>query len=247
MKLGGNTILITGGSSGIGFALAKRFAAAGSQIVVCGRDEEKLRDARKQLPGLHILKCDVASETERRSLVAEVSTRFPQLNVLINNAGVQTRPPSLKEGQGWEKHRQELAINLEAPIDLSILFLPLLMKQMSSAVINVSSGLAFAPLAFMPTYCATKAALHSFTLSLRYQLKGSPVQVIEVVPPAVNTDLGGKGLHTFGVPLDEFADHAVAMIEKGELEFGFGTSEKSRLASREQLNEIFAAMNSRPS
>jgi uncharacterized oxidoreductase len=165
--------------------------------------------------------------------------------VLVNNAGIQNRLPSLQQPQDWSRHRTEISTNLEAPMHLSMLLLPHLLKQPDAAILNVTSGLAFVPLAFMPTYCATKAALHSFTLSLRQQLKGSSVQVIEVIPPAVNTDLGGKGLHDDGVPLDQFADHAIAQIEKGSLEFGYQFSEKGRLASRAELDGIFAAMNNR--
>ncbi len=245
MKLSGNTILITGGASGIGFALAKRFAAAGSEVVVCGRRVEQLEEAKRLIPGLQTIAADVSTATGRQELADQVKKKFPKLNVLINNAGVQNRPPSLDKSQNWDTHAQEIAINLEAPMHLSMLILPLLLKQgRPSFLMNVSSGLAFLPLAFMPTYCATKAALHSFTLSLRQQLKsGTNVEVIEVIPPAVNTDLGGKGLHDFGIPLDEFADHAMAQIEKGELEFGYGFSEKGRLASRAQLDEMFSAMN----
>lgn len=128
---------------------------------------------------------------------------------------------------------------------LSMLFAPHLLGRASAAIINVSSGLAFSPIAFMPTYCATKAALHSFTLSLRYQLQDSPVRVVEIVPPAVNTDLGGQGLHDHGTPLDEFADHAMARLAQGDLEFGYGFSEQARLSSREGLDETFAALNDR--
>ena len=124
-----------------------------------------------------------------------------------------------------------------------MLFLPHLLKVESPTIVNVTSGLAFSPLAYMSTYCATKAALHSFTLSLRYQLKDTPIKVVEIVPPAVNTDLGGKGLHDNGVPLEAFANETMARVAAGETEVGFGFSEKGRLASREQLNEIFINMN----
>jgi uncharacterized oxidoreductase len=107
----------------------------------------------------------------------------------------------------------------------------------------VTSGLSFAPLANVPVYSATKAALHSFTLSLRHQLSTTPIEVIELIPPAVNTDLGGPGLHTFGVPLDEFADAVMAGLAKGEREIAYGTAEKSSRASREGLDEIFLRMN----
>jgi uncharacterized oxidoreductase len=243
MNLNGNTILVTGGASGIGFALAKRFADAGSEVIICGRREEQLKEAKKLCPALYALRCDVSLESERRELVERMAKDFPALNVLVNNAGIQNRVPPLRENQDWSKYRQEIAINLEAPMHLSMLFLSQLLSRPKAAVINVSSGLAFSPLAFMPSYCATKAAIHSFTLSLRYQLRETSVEVIEVIPPAVKTDLGGKGLHDYGVPLDEFADHVMARIAKGELEFGFQFSEKARLASRQELGEIFANMN----
>ena len=126
------------------------------------------------------------------------------------------------------------------------LFAAHLRKQSRAAIVNVGSGLAFAPLAAVPIYCATKAALHSFTLSLRHQLRGTSVEVIEIVPPAVNTDLGGPGLHTFGADVNEFADAVMARIQAGETEVGFGFSEGSRRASRDELDALFERMNSRP-
>ena len=126
---------------------------------------------------------------------------------------------------------------------LSMLLIPHLLKQKNPSIINVSSGLAFAPISFMPTYCLTKAALHSFTLSLRHQLKASPIEVVELIPPAVNTDLGGKGLHTAGVNLDDFSDHCMNCLAAGELEFGYESSEKRRLAVKEAIDPFFKVMN----
>ncbi len=243
MNLANNTVLITGGGSGIGLALATRFSKAGSKVIICGRRREQLEAAKRECPELILIPCDLSSESERHTLFSRVSRDFPELNILINNAGIQNRPPALTEAQDWEKHQQEIATNLEAPMHLSMLFIPHLLKQQTSAIINVSSGLAFLPLSFMATYCATKAALHSFTMSLRHQLSKTPIKVIEVIPPMVNTDLGGKGLHNEGTSLDVFADHTVKHLEAGDLEFGFGFSEKGRLASREQLNEMFLGMN----
>jgi uncharacterized oxidoreductase len=243
MKLNGNTILITGGGSGIGLALAKRFAKAGSQVVICGRREEQLELAKKETPALHAVVGDISTESGRETLFKQVSQEFPELNVLINNAGIQNRPPPLIEQQDWRKHSLEIATNLEAPIHLSMLFLPHLLKKKDPSLINVTSGLAFAPISLMPTYCMTKAALHSFTLSLRHQLKATPVQVIELIPPAVNTDLGGVGLHTQGANLDEFADHCMARLAEGQLEFGFESSEKRRLAVKEAVDPFFNMMN----
>jgi uncharacterized oxidoreductase len=150
---------------------------------------------------------------------------------------------SLLDAEPWSSTREEIAINLEAPIHLSRLFIPHLAKQQRPAIINVTSGLSFAPLARVPVYCATKAAFHSFTLSLRHQLRETPIEVIEVVPPAVDTDLGGPGLHTFGVNVDEFADAAMARVAEGELEVAYGFAEQARRASREELDAMFQRMN----
>jgi uncharacterized oxidoreductase len=124
-----------------------------------------------------------------------------------------------------------------------MLFVKHLIQKPEAAIINVPSGLAFSPIAFMSTYCATKAALHSFTLSLRYQLRDTPIRVVEIVPPKVNTDLGGVGLHDDGAPLEEFADHAWRELNAGKTEFGYGFSERNRLASREMLDQVFAHLN----
>ncbi|WP_151087832.1 SDR family oxidoreductase [Hymenobacter baengnokdamensis] len=246
MNLATNTILLTGGATGIGLALARRFVQAGSQVIICGRRPDKLREAQQQVPGLHFYACDVAVAADRVQLVQRVVADFPGLNVLVNNAGIQNRfqlaelPADLA---AWEAQRQEIAINLEAPIHLTALLLPHLRQQREPVVINVSSGLAFAPMAAAPIYSATKAALHSFTLSLRRQLADTGIRVLEIVPPAVNTDLGGVGLHTWAAPVDEFADSIVARLAAGEEEVGFGTSEAIRQASRAELDARFKQMN----
>jgi uncharacterized oxidoreductase len=246
MELAANTVLITGGASGIGLALAERFLRAGSDVILCGRREEKLREVQTTHPEMKIRVCDVASEAERLALLDWAVGEFPGLNVLVNNAGIQRRV-QLTETEEWGSTRQEIAINLEAPIHLSTLFIPHLSKQEHPAILNVTSGLAFVPLAGAPIYSATKAALHSFTLSLRLQLAGTPIQVIEIVPPAVNTDLGGPGLHTFGEPVDEFADAVMDRLRAGDLEIPYGFAAQANRASRDELDAIFQRMNaSRP-
>ena len=205
MRMTGNTMLITGGGSGIGLALAKRYAARGNRVIISGRRIEALAAAKRGTPELETLQGDVSSEAGCMALAEEARTRFPALNVLVNNAGIQNRPPPLLQPQDWSAHHDELATNLDAPLHLTILLLPHLAKAPFGAVVNVTSGLAFAPLAIMPTYCLTKAALHSFTLSLRHQLKDTALDVVEIVPPAVNTDMGGPSLHTFGVDVEAFA------------------------------------------
>ncbi len=245
MDITKNTVLITGGASGIGWALAERFLQAGSEVVICGRRADKLEEIQAQHPNVHTRQCDVGQASERVALLDWVRSDFPQMNVLINNAGIQRRVQLVNNQEDWSASQQEIAINLEAPIHLATLFISHLLQQPKAAIINVTSGLAFVPMAFAPVYCATKAALHSFTLSLRQQLSGTPIEVIELVPPAVNTDLGGAGLHTFGVPVGDFADAMMQGLEAGALEVGYGTSEKNRTASREELDEIFKRMNNR--
>ncbi|HEX8369466.1 MAG TPA: SDR family NAD(P)-dependent oxidoreductase [Pyrinomonadaceae bacterium] len=242
MELSGNTILITGGASGIGYAFAERFLAAGSEVVICGRREDKLQEAKAKHPEFHTRVCDVSDAAERAALFDWATGEFPRLNVLVNNAGIQRRV-NLSESEDWRRTRSEIAINFDAPVHLARLFIPHLLKRERPAIINVTSGLSFVPLANVPVYCATKAALHSFTLSLRQQLSETPISVIEVAPPAVDTDLGGVGLHTFGVPLDEFAGAVFQRLPQGETEIAYGTAQKASRASREELDEMFKFMN----
>jgi|SRR5450432_30946 uncharacterized oxidoreductase len=243
MNIIGNNTLITGGATGIGLALAERFLKAGSRVTVCGRREQALREAQAKNPGLKTHVCDVGSPAERVALLEWARREMPNLNVLVNNAGIQRRGVDLAETEDWASMHEEIAINLEAPIHLARLFASLLGAQKDPVIINVTSGLAFAPLAMVPVYSATKAALHSFTLSLRHHLSQTPIKVIEIIPPAVNTDLGGKGLHDFGVPLDEFSDSIFSRLQGDEVEIAYGFAQKSSQASRQELDAMFVQMN----
>lgn len=246
MKMSGNTILVTGGASGIGLALAERFLQAGNEVIICGRRPEKLAEAKAKHPELQTRICDVGSEQDRLALADWAKQEHPALNILVNNAGIQNRMNLFEaDAQDWSRYQQEIAINLEAPIHLSMLLLPQLAGKPNATIINVSSGLAFTPLAFAPIYCATKAALHSFTMSLRHQVAAQQIEVVEVVPPAVQTDLGGPGLHTFGEPLEAFADAIFEGFGRGDQEIGYGMAAKSMRMSREQIDEAFARMNTR--
>jgi uncharacterized oxidoreductase len=243
MDLGSQTVLITGGASGIGWALARRFLDAGSDVIICGRRAEKLEQARRTSPRLTTRVCDVAREADRVALAEWIAREHPSVNVLVNNAGIQQRLQLV--GADWAAVKSEIAVNLEAPIHLSMLLAPSLARQRTPAIVNVTSGLAFVPLASVPIYCATKAAFHSFTLSLRRQLADTPLQVIEIIPPAVDTDLGGPGLHTFGVRLEEFADAAATRLAAGDTEITYGFAEQAARASRAELETMFARMNAR--
>lgn len=243
MKIESNTVLITGGATGIGLALAERFLRAGSEVIVCGRREDKLREAKARNPRLHTRICDVSIEADRRSLLAWATAEFPRLNVLVNNAGVWN-PLQIAQAGPFERIRQDIAINLEAPIHLSQLFIQHLHAQEAPAIVLVSSGLAFVPMASFPIYCATKAALHSFALSMRHQLATGPITVVEIAPPHVNTDLGAPGSNASGMPLDEFADAAMAGLARGDLEITCGFSTKASRASRTEIDALFRELNS---
>jgi uncharacterized oxidoreductase len=242
MKLTGHTVLVTGGASGIGLAIAERFLAEGNDVIICGRREDKLLEARAKHGSLHVRVCDLADPMQRIELITWAFREFPKLDVLVNNAGIQQRL-SLLDNREWAEFHGELAVNLEAPVHLSTLFVSHLREKTESVILNVTSGLAFVPLAATPIYCATKAAMHSFTLSLRRQLAGTPIEVIEIAPPAVNTDLGGPGLHTWGVPLDEFADAAFTQLRAGSDEVVYGFSAEASRATYEERERIFERMN----
>jgi uncharacterized oxidoreductase len=244
MEITGHTVLVTGGASGIGLALAQRFLAVGNDVIICGRREDKLNEARAKHPSMHARVVDLGQPSQRVELAAWAVAEFPNLDVLVNNAGIQQRL-ALAQSPDWEMVHAEIATNFEAHVHLATLFVPHLRDKKRPAIVNVTSGLAFVPLAANPVYSATKAAMRSFTLSLRHQLADTPIEVVEIIPPAVNTDLGGPGLHTFGVPLDEFADAAFAQLRAGKNEATYGFSEETSRASSEQRDAIFERMNKR--
>ncbi|MBD8847269.1 SDR family oxidoreductase [Priestia megaterium] len=238
MKLSGNTILITGGSAGIGLAFAERFINTGNTIIVCGRRESVLRKAKEKFPNLITHVSDIGLESDRTELFDWVTTNYPNVNVLVNNAGIQQRFHVLKANakENWSNYNKEIMVNVEAPIHLSMLFAPFFAEKEDAAIVNVTSGLAFTPLAIAPIYSATKAALHSFTMSLRHQLDNTSVEVIEVVPTIVNTDLGGSGLHTHGEPVDAFANGIFQGFEEGRQEIGYGHSLNQLRMSRDEID-----------
>lgn len=245
MKLTDNTILITGGATGIGLALAKRFSAEGNQVIICGRSETALRQAKDEVPALVTHVCDVADTASRRALVQWLKTDHPALNVLVNNAGIQAQR-DFTANPAVDSLDQEVAINLTAPIHLIAELLPLLRQQTQAYIVNVSSGLAFSPMADVPVYCATKAAIHSFTLSLRHQLKASGIRVIEIAPPIVDTGLGGGtrsegAANSMMVTPEDFVSEAFAQLAEDRNEVLVGVSAKTR-----ELGEaMFERVNNR--
>ena len=243
MKLTNNTVLVTGGATGIGYALASRFLERSNVVIICGRRANKLAEVQQLHPQIHTKVCDVADPGERQALAKWATENFASLNILVNNAGIQRRVDLDRPEEDWDVTGSEIRINLDAPIHLAQLLGPHISRQSDSAIINVTSGLSFVPLANVPVYCATKAALHSFTMSLRWQMRESPIEVIEIIPPAVDTDLQAPGLHKFGVNVDEFADHVFDELEAGNTEIAYGTALASSQASRNELDSIYERMN----
>jgi uncharacterized oxidoreductase len=193
MKLSNRTVLVTGGTGGIGLGIAEAFHRFKSRVIVCGRDQKKLSAVTERFPDITALPCDVGRAQDRKRLAAEVLRRFPDLDILVNNAGIQ-RYVDLEKGYDELKSGEdEITINFVAVVELTALFIGHLMKRPSAAVINVSSGLGFMPMLDTPVYNATKAAIHTYSLVLREQLKGTSVRVIEVVPPMVDTGLNKEG------------------------------------------------------
>jgi uncharacterized oxidoreductase len=173
MRLSGNTILITGGSSGIGLEMAKEFLKRNNKVIITGRDEQKLQIAKEQLEGVIAIKSDVSNPEDIEILYNQINKDFPDLNILINNAGIMWMINLQNHNLPAGDLTKELDINVKGPIWMNNSFLPLLKKNSNAAIVNVSSGLAFVPLPVSPVYCSTKAALHSYTLSLRAQLKNT--------------------------------------------------------------------------
>jgi uncharacterized oxidoreductase len=248
MKIQGNTVLITGGATGIGFALAESFVHAGNTVIICGRRKDKLKEAKKKLPQIYSRACDLSKEEERESLFDWAKENFKDLNILINNAGIQTMIDLKKGAPKPAKGQNEIETNLMAPISLSAYFIPLLLKRKEAAIMNVSSGLAFVPIAAMPVYCATKAAIHSFTVSLRYQLKGTSIKVFELVPPAVDTELG-KGTaeeaepEYRGLPPAEIARAALSAMANDEYEIFVGEAKDLAMGARTNPERAFQNIN----
>ena len=213
MKITGNTILITGGGSGIGRGLAEAFHALGNHVIIAGRRKQALDETTARNPGMTSLTLDIEDPANIRSFAVEMATRYPALNVLINNAGIMRLEKLQAQPRNLADAESTIATNLLGPIRLTAALLPLLRKQPRSAIMNVSSGLAFVPMAPTPTYCATKAAIHSYTQSLRYQLRASTTEVLELIPPYVATDLLNGASDPRAMPLDKFITEAMDILK----------------------------------
>ena len=236
MKLEHKTVLITGGTSGIGLELARQLKGRGNTVVVTGRDQDRLASATQTCPGVHAFRSDVSDPQAIAALHEAVLSRFPALDALINNAGIM-RNLKLDEERGLEDVTREIRVNLNGPVQMVQQFLPHLRTQPNALIVNVSSGLAFIPFPVAPVYCAAKAGIHSFTQSLRIQLHGTGVTVVELAPPGVETPLfrGEFAEETRGqkpMSVQVLAKRAIAGIEAGKLEIRPGLSNVLNIMSR---------------
>jgi len=212
MNMTGNTILITGGGSGIGLALAEEFVALDNEVIVAARSPEKRKAAEQR--GLAAISADVSDSASIQALATRVIQEFPKTNVVVHNAAISKRE-DLVQGGDSKLQEETVATNLLGPMWLTNALMPHLLKQRSAAILVVSSGLAFVPSAFAPTYSATKAALHSYAQSLRFQLRQTSIQVIEIAPPYVQTELGGKSQATDpnAMPLKDFISEVMQILK----------------------------------
>lgn len=238
MKLSGNTVLITGGTSGIGHELAAQLLGRGNTVIVTGRERSKLDQTQRNLAGVHTFQNDVSDAAAVSSLFSAVVEKFPALNVLINNAGIMRKINLLDEGNVLEDVTREIETNLSGTIRMVKQFLPHLNSQEFAAIVNVSSGLAFVPLPIAPIYCAAKAGLHSFTQSLRVQLKNTRIRVFELAPPMTRTSLFSRDIHADDVKrirmmdVSKMVGQAIKGLEKDQFEIRPGMSNALKLMSR---------------
>ena len=239
MNISNNKILITGGASGIGLGLTERFLQENNTVIICGRRADLLNEISAKHPSVITKVCDLAIEAERIALYDWIAKEHSDLNVLINNAGIQQwMHPS--DADFYTRATSEIETNILAPIHLSNLFLNLTSL---NTIMNVTSGLAFVQLTKVPVYCATKAFFHSFTLSLRHLLKARNIEVVEIIPPALNTDLGGVGLHDQNPPVSAFIESIFEQLKEGKTTLTFGFSAALANANPAEVQAMFDRMN----
>ncbi len=211
MKTTGNTILISGGGSGIGLALAQRWHDAGNSVIITGRNAAKLDAAIAGRPNMSAVALDVTDAGAIVAFAKDIVAKHPGLNVLVNNAGIMNAEDASTK-RDLAQAEATVVTNILGPIRLTDALVDHLATQADSAIVNVTSGLAFVPFPKAPTYSATKAAMHSYSVALRIQLEGK-VEVIELAPPAVRTDLTpGQSTREGYMPLDDFADEVIALF-----------------------------------
>jgi len=244
MILTNNVILITGGTSGLGREMAKRFIGLGNRVIVCSRNPEKLEETKKLLPNIEAYRCDISDGAARIQLYHWIMENFPKLNVLINNAAIVHKADFLADETSYEKAVAEINTNLLATIHLSKLFLGHLSKQPNASLINITTGLVYIPRAIYPFYNATKSAVHAFTQTLRRQLLNHPVKIIEVLFPAVDTPWHGGTPPKIAISPEQAVDEMFTGLGKGHTEIKVAGVKLLYLLSRFLPKLAFRKMNS---
>ncbi len=246
MQMSGNTILITGGGTGIGRGLAGELLRLGNEVIIAGRRRETLEETVAANPGMKAIVLDIEKGDGIREFAARVTTSMPRLNVLINNAGIMRVERLGTQQEDLADMEATIRTNLLGPIRLTAALLPHLLKQQAAAIVNVTSGLAFVPLAMTPTYCATKAALHSYTESLRYQMRNTPVEVLELAPPYVQTELLNGKDDPRAMPLGDFIAEVMEILQQQPTPKEIlvkGVLERRNLTALDRYEKVFEGMN----
>lgn len=243
MNIKNKTILITGGGSGIGLAIAKNLSEYGAKVIICGRNKEKLERVVEANPNLNAEVCDVVNDEQIKSLLNTFGEKYGGIDLLINNAGIFEHINYAEASVSMEKQEKEIAIDFTGPIRMVHHFLPMLKEREEAAIVNVSSGLAFVPLTLAPVYSATKAGLHSWTRSLRYQLAKSNIKVFELMPPLVETDMVADFEGQKMMDPNDLADSLRKGIANDKFQITPGQSSQLRMMSRLAPNFIFKMLN----
>ena len=242
MNIQNNTILITGGGSGIGLETARQFSSLGNKIIIVGRNLQKLEAAAAQLTNVTAIQCDITVESEVDQLVEQIKEKYPDLNLLINNSGSAYQFSLGAEANVYEGAKKEIEVNYLAPIRLSEKLLPVLQRQSESAIVNITSVVAIVPWAVMPTYSASKVALQFYTKLLRHTLKHSTVKVFEVLPPLSDTEFA-KNIPIDKMPPATVAEAILKGIEQDSLEIRIGLADYFYTLNNESPDKAFNLLN----
>ena len=231
MNLRNNTILITGATSGIGLALLEEFYKLGNKIIAAGRDSRKLDDLHEKFPSIVPLQAELADQDSVENLISEIHKNHQDLNILVNNAGVQYNYEFGRADENYEKIENEIRVNFISPLQLCYRLIPLLEKHKEAAIVNVSSGLGLVPKKSAPVYCGTKGGLHLFTKALRYQLEGSNIKVFEIIPPLVATKMtDGRG--SGKITAEQLTREFMKNFERDRFEMNIGKVKFLRIIQR---------------
>ncbi|NLT52209.1 MAG: SDR family NAD(P)-dependent oxidoreductase [Ignavibacteria bacterium] len=243
MKLIGNTVLITGGSTGIGFEIARQLVNLNNKVIICSRSIEKLEAAKRMIPSLHIFKCDISDKSECEKLFNWINNSFSECNILINNAAIVHKTNFQSDEQIISKAELEMQTNYFGPLRLTKLFLPFFEKKENASIIYITTGLVYAPKAVYPVYCSTKAALHSFIQTLRLQLKSANIKITEVLMPAVNTLFHDGNPPRIAISASKAVQEMIAGLIKDKMEIKVAGTKIIYLLSRVAPSFAFKKIN----